>query len=78
MPPNDGRGIAQGRDMSARKTLDRQPGAAPEIRSLGDQVTFQLDIAGLPDRIKLLIRCDESGEVLASLATGFESPNRLR
>ena len=62
--------------MSARKTLDRQPGSAPEIRALGDHVTFVFDIAGLPERIKLRLRCDTSGNVLASVATGYEPPDR--
>ena len=59
--------------MSARKTLDRCPGTTPEIRTLGDDLTFQFDIAGLPERIKVFLRCDASGEVLVSLATGFEA-----
>ena len=58
--------------MSARKTLDRQRGSIPEIRSLGDQLMFQFDIAGLPERIKLQLRCDPSGEILASVGNGFE------
>lgn len=62
--------------MSARKTLDRQPGSAPEIRAQGDQVTFMFEIAGLPERIKLLLRCDTSGNVLASVATGYERIER--
>ncbi len=62
--------------MGARKTLDRQPGSAPEIRAVGDQVTFMFDIAGLPERIKLLVRCDTSGNVLASVATGYEPQDR--
>ncbi len=62
--------------MSARKTLDRQPGSAPEIRALGDNVTFTFDIAGLPERIKLIVRCDTSGNVLASVATGYEPRQR--
>ena len=59
-------------DMSARRTLDRCPGSTPEIRTLGDDLTFQFDIAGLPERIKLFLRCDAAGDVLVSLATGFE------
>ena len=33
---------------------------------------FQFDIAGLPERIKLQLRCDPSGEILASVGNGFE------
>lgn len=63
-------------DMSARRTLDRCPGSTPEIRTLGDDLTFQFDIAGLPERIKLFLRCDAAGDVLVSLATGFEQRQR--
>ena len=58
--------------MTARKTLDRQPGSVPDIRALGDDVTFMFDIAGLPERIKLCLRCDSSGNVFALVATGYE------
>lgn len=54
--------------MAARKALDRQPGAVPEVRSEGDGVTFLLEVAGAPERIKLVLRCTKSGEILASLA----------
>ena len=43
--------------MAARKVLDRQPGAAPEIKQNGDVVTLYLDVAGAPDNIKLVLRC---------------------
>ncbi len=64
--------------MSARKILDRRPGSAPEIRALGEDLAFQFDIAGLPNRIKLQLRCDANGDVLASVATGFEEVRRTR
>lgn len=62
--------------MNARKTLDRRPGANPEIRAIGDDLAFQFDIAGLPTRMKLYLRCDASGEVMASIASGFEALQR--
>lgn len=43
--------------MAARKVLDRQPGAAPEIKHEGDVLTMYLDVAGAPDNIKLVLRC---------------------
>ncbi len=39
---------------------------------------FQFDIAGLPERIKLHLRCDPSGEILASVGNGFEASTRER
>lgn len=62
--------------MSARKTLDRGRGSNPEIRSEGDDLTFQFDIVGVPDRLKLFLRCDAAGEVLVSMGTGFEAHQR--
>ncbi len=64
--------------MSVRRTLDRRPGSVPEIRALGEDLTFQFEIAGLPERIKLRLRCDASGEVLASVASGPDRSQRER
>ena len=43
--------------MAARKMLDRQPGVAPEVHRDADTVTFVLDVAGAPERVKLVLRC---------------------
>jgi hypothetical protein len=53
--------------MAARKVLDRQPGVAPEVRREGDSITFVLEVAGAPDRVKLILRCTQN-EILASVA----------
>jgi hypothetical protein len=42
--------------MAARKVLDRQPGVAPEVHRDGETVTFVLEVAGAPERIKLVLR----------------------
>ena len=52
--------------MAARKMLDRQPGAAPEVRREGNNTTFVLEVAGAPERIKLVLRCTET-DVFASV-----------
>lgn len=53
--------------MAARKVLDRQPGATPEVRRDGDAVTFVLEVAGAPERLKLVIRCTQT-DIFASVA----------
>lgn len=53
--------------MAARKMLDRQPGVAPEVRREDDSLTFVLEIAGAPERVKLVLRCTQT-DILASLA----------
>jgi hypothetical protein len=58
--------------MAARKTLDRQPGASPEIRREGDSITFVLEVAGAPERIKLVLRCTQT-DIYASVAN---APNQ--
>jgi hypothetical protein len=63
-----GRDFARPRSMSARRALDRQAGPVPEIRVEGDSVTFRLDIAGTGRLRRLVLRCDEKGNVWASVA----------
>ena len=53
--------------MSVRKMLDRQPGSAPEVRRESDSVTFVLEVAGAPERIKLVLRCTQT-DIFASVA----------
>ena len=60
--------------MAARRTLDRQPGAIPEVHHDGDSVIFLLEVAGAPERIKLVLRCTQNGEILASVANLPDSP----
>jgi hypothetical protein len=53
--------------------LDRQPGSIPEVRREGDSVTFVLEVAGAPERIKLVLRCTQT-DVYASVVN---VPDRL-
>ncbi|HUR35103.1 MAG TPA: hypothetical protein VM032_14970 [Vicinamibacterales bacterium] len=53
--------------MAARKVLDRQPGVMPEVRRAGDNITFVIEVAGAPDRVKLVLRCTLT-EIFASVA----------
>ena len=55
--------------MTGRKALDRRPGAIPEIRADGDDVTFRFDVAGVPERMKLELRCDADGNVWAAIVS---------
>lgn len=55
--------------MAARKTLDRQRGATPEIRADGENVSFQFDVAGVPEHLKLVLRCDANGDIRAAIVT---------
>lgn len=52
--------------MAVRRTLDRQPGTAPEVRREGDSITFVLEVAGAPERLKLMLRCTQT-DILASV-----------
>jgi hypothetical protein len=60
--------------MSARKPLDRIPGSAPEIRADGDNVTFRLDVAGISEQAKLVLRCDADGGVWATIVLEPTAP----
>lgn len=57
--------------MAARKVLDRQPGATPEVKREGDSITFVLEVAGAPERIKLVLRCTQT-DIFASVAQAPE------
>jgi hypothetical protein len=52
--------------MAVRRTLDRQPGAVPEVRRDGDNITFVLEVAGAPERLKLVLRCTQT-DIYASV-----------
>ena len=58
--------------MAARRVLDRQPGAAPEVRREGDSMTFVLDVAGAPEQVKLVLRCTQTS-IFASV-TNLPAP----
>jgi hypothetical protein len=59
--------------MSQRRPLDGRPGALPEIRTDGDNVTFLLDMTTVHQHARLVIRCDSQGNVFASIAVGPRS-----
>lgn len=64
----DGRPLALGSGiMAARKVLDRQPGAPPEVHREGDSMTFLLEVAGAPEQVKLVLRCTQT-DIFASVA----------
>ena len=54
--------------MRIRKTLD-QRGPVPEIRADGDSLTFRLYVPGEAEETRLVLRCDSTGEVWASIQT---------
>lgn len=58
--------------MAARRMLDRQPGAAPEVRREGDSMTFVLEVAGAPEQVKLVLRCTQTS-IFASV-TNLPAP----
>ncbi|HEY8534956.1 MAG TPA: hypothetical protein VIL25_00850 [Vicinamibacterales bacterium] len=45
-----------------------RPAPLPDIRADGDSVIFNLDVAGAWRGARLVLRCDASGEVWASLS----------
>ena len=49
-------------------TTDHQPGRVPEIRTDAGNVTFCLEVAGVDEAVRLVIRCDANGNVWASIA----------
>ena len=48
-------------------TIDRHPGALPDIRTHVHGITFVMVPLGVPKGKQLLIRCDADGEVLISI-----------
>ena len=60
----------------ARKPLDRQAGALPVIRSDRDSVVFHIQISGARGVRGLVIRCDDAGNVWASLESTGEPRRR--
>ena len=53
--------------MAVLKGIDRRPGAMPEIRADGESVVFQLAVSNAGTTEWLVLRCDEKGEVWASI-----------
>jgi hypothetical protein len=47
--------------------IDQRPGTSPEITSDGPSLAYVLQVGGARDRIKLVIRCDDAGDVWMSI-----------
>ena len=58
--------------MTRRRENDRHPGPLPEIRSVGDSVVFEFDPTSVDQGARLVIRCDENGNVLARITSVAE------
>ena len=54
-------------------TLDRQPGALPEIRLVDDDVTYIVDPVGTPKGYQLVIRCNPNGDVWIAIKPEIRS-----
>jgi hypothetical protein len=50
-----------------RYTLDREPGALPDIRRDIGGIVFVIAPPGVPRGNQLVIRCDDDGEVKVSI-----------
>jgi hypothetical protein len=61
--------------MPARKTLDRHPGAMPDIQTDGESVTFSMDVTIEQAGVRLVIRCGAGDDVWASISPPLENPH---
>jgi hypothetical protein len=50
-----------------RREIDDHPGPLPQIRATGKSVTFEFDPGRGSEGARLVIRCDENGEVFAKI-----------
>jgi hypothetical protein len=64
--------------MSIRTKLDTQAGALPIIRAEANAVVFHLGVVGVQKGARVLVRCDEEGNVWASLAASDALGGDLR
>ena len=58
-------------------SLDRRPGAVPEISMVGDSIVFECAILAdksIPPGARILVRCDPTGNVFVRLAKGARGP----
>jgi hypothetical protein len=53
--------------MTPRKKTDQRPGGVPEIRAIGDGVTYLFEVTGLDCHGRLIIRCDPDGAIRMSI-----------
>jgi hypothetical protein len=58
----------------ARPTIDDRPGALPDIRTSGGSVTFVMSPCGTQTSARLIIRCDDKGEIWVSIGTDRGGP----
>jgi hypothetical protein len=49
--------------------LDQRPGALPDVRTCGSDITFVMAPAGTPASDRLIIRCDDHGGVWISIGS---------
>ena len=59
-----------------RAHTDHQPGPLPDIRPSGTSVLFEFDGSSGDHGAHLVIRCDDDGEVFASIAQPSAEPDR--
>jgi hypothetical protein len=53
--------------MAQSKQTERHPGPLPEIRSLDDSVIFRFDPVAGTRGGRLILRCDDRGQVFARI-----------
>jgi hypothetical protein len=62
-----------------RHALDRRPGVLPEIRTDLRSLTFSMQPTGIRTAPRLVIRCDDDGEVWVSIVSSSSSfPGAVR
>jgi hypothetical protein len=57
----------------ARPTIDDRPGALPDIRTSGGGVTFVMSPCGTLSSERLIIRCDDRGEIWVSIGSNRQA-----
>jgi hypothetical protein len=58
-------------------SLDRRPGALPEISMVGDSILFEcavLSDRSIPPGARILVRCDPDGNIYVRLAKSTRAP----
>jgi hypothetical protein len=60
-----------------QQKLDRQPGTLPDIRTDDRGITFVMVPTGAPRHDQLVIRCDDNGEVWASIRPGRRAADQF-
>jgi hypothetical protein len=60
-------------NMARRREIDAHPGRLPKIRADGETVVFEFDPPGGDRGPRLLIRCDDKGDIWAWISTAPET-----